>query len=92
MILNTDAIKNVLNHISEKQTFDFENGQMSKIYLTGIVSDLAGSDETKKQETACAIVRCINEGLVYSDYPRNIWTKATITDITFAGFKWLEEH
>lgn len=92
MKLNKDAIKNVLNYISEKQTFDFEDGYMSKIYLTGIVNDLAGDDETKKQETACAIVRCINEGLVYSDYPRNMWFKATITDISFIGFKWLEEH
>lgn len=92
MKLNKDAIKLVINYISEKQTFDFEDGRMSKIYLTNIVNDLANNDENKRQEIACAIVRCINEGLIFSDYPRNVWIKASVIDISFQGFKWLEEN
>lgn len=92
MKLSKESINSVLNYIIEKQSFDFEDGHMSKIYLTSIVNDLAGSDENKKQEVACAIVRCINEGLVFSNYPREIWCKAFVADVSFNGFKWLENN
>lgn len=92
MKLNKDSIKQVINYVIEKQTFDFEDGRMTKIYLTNIVSDLAGNDKDRNQEIACAIVRCINEGLILSDYPRNVWIKASVIDVSFQGFKWLEEN
>lgn len=92
MKLNKDSIKQIIDYIVEKQKFDFDDGRMSKIYLTGIVSDLAGNDENRKQEIACAIVRCINEGLIFTDYPRNVWIKASVIDVSFQGFKWLEDN
>lgn len=92
MKLSNSSIKDVLNYIINTQTFDFDNGTMSTIYLTSIVNDLSNDDENKKQEIACAIVRCINEGFVLSDYPRNVWATAKIFDVTLRGFTWLESN
>lgn len=92
MKLNKIAIKNTLNYVIEKQTFDFDDGKMSTIYLTSIVKDLTGNDESKMQEVACAIVRCINEGLMISNYPRTSWDTAEVIDVTFRGFAWLENN
>jgi len=44
------------------------------------------------EEVACAIVRCVNENLVLSNYPRMPWGSAEITDVTFRGFEWLENN
>lgn len=93
MKLNKDTIKSVINYIIEKQTFDFDKGQMNPIYLTSIVNDLSGTDEDKKQETACAIVRCINEGFIFSNYLHPaVWSSAVVTDVTLRGFVWLENN
>lgn len=93
MKLNKDAIKNVINYIIEKQTFDFDAGKMNPVYLTSIVDDLSNNDENKKQEIACAIVRCINEGFISSNYLHPAtWIVAEVSDITLRGFLWLENN
>lgn len=93
MKLNKDAIKSVINYIIEKQTFNFDDGQMEPIYLTSIVKDLSGNNADRKQEIACAIVRCINEGLIKSNYKHPaIWENATAADVTFHGFMWLKNN
>lgn len=92
MKLNKNAIKDVIHYVIEKQTFDFDAGQMTPIQLTSIVKDLSNNDENKMREIACAIVRCINEGLVISNYPRQPWGSSGIIDVTFRGFLWLENN
>lgn len=92
MILSTEAIKSVLNYIIEKQTFDFDNGKMKPIYLTSIVKDLSNNNDNTMQEIACAIVRCINEELVFTNYPQTPWVTSHVTDISFKGFAWLKEN
>ena len=93
MKLNKNIIKDVINYVIEKQTFDFDTGQMTPILITSIVKDLSNNDENKMEEVACAIVRCINEGLVFSNYLRaSVWATAEIIDITFKGFEWLENN
>ncbi len=92
MKLNKNIIKEVINYIIEKQTFDFDTGQMTPILLTSIVKDLSNNNEGKMEEVACAIVRCINENLVSSNYPRTPWVSSGIIDITFRGFEWIENN
>lgn len=92
MKLNNDSIKEVLNYVIDTQTFDFDNGKMSTIYLTSIVNDLSGGNEDKMQEIACAVVRCINEGFLLSNYPKNVWATAEIFDVSLRGFLWLENN
>lgn len=92
MKLSKDAISSVLNHIIENQKFNFDNGKMQEMSLTGIMKSLSDGSDNKNQEIACAIVRCINEGLVYSNYPRAVWVVASISDITLRGFMWLENN
>jgi hypothetical protein len=93
MKLNNSAIVEVLNYIIENQTFDFSSGEMKTMFLSSIVDKLAANDEDKKQEIACAIIRCINEELIISNYKHNAaWNSAKVTDVTFRGFEWLEAN
>ena len=92
MKLSKDAIRSVLNHIIDNQKFDFNEGAMQKMDLTEIVKSLSDGSDDKDQEIACAIIRCINEGFVYSNYPKAVWVAASISDITLRGFMWLENN
>lgn len=92
MKLSKDAISSVLNYIIEKQTFDFEAGKLTPVYITSIVDDLSNGNETLKQDIACSIIRCINEELISSNYPRMSWISAEIFDVTFKGFEWIENN
>ena len=92
MKLNKNVIKDVINYVIENQTFDLDAGQMTPILLTSNVKDLSNKDQNKMEEVACAIVRCVNENLVLSNYPRMPWGSAEITDVTFRGFEWLENN
>lgn len=92
MKLNKNAIKEVINYVSDNQTFDLEEGRMDSIKLLTIVNDLSGENNDKRQEISCAIYRCIHEGLMSSDYPNIMWGKAVVYDVTFKGFSWLEDN
>lgn len=93
MKLNKEVIKSVINYVIENQKFDFEKGQIEPIYLSTIVDALSNGNEDKMQEVACAIVRCINEGLLISNYSRIVkWSESEIIDVTFRGFRWLEDN
>lgn len=92
MRLSNESIKSVLNYIIDTQTFDFDDGKMSTLYITTIVNELSDDNEYKMQEIACAIVRCINEGFILSNYPRNVWATAKVFDVTLRGFEWLENN
>lgn len=65
---------------------------MQSIKLTTIVRELSDGDDQKEREIACAIVRCINEGLVISNYPHAAWVTSEICDVTFRGFTWFENN
>ena len=92
MKLNKNAIKDVINYIIENQTFDFDDGCMIAIELTTIIKELSNMDENKMQEVACALYRCIQEGLISSNYPDVMWGKSIVFDVTFKGFAWLENN
>lgn len=63
MKLNKDAMKKVLNHIIEKQTFDLDTKSMKTMFINNIIRDLS-SNEDERREITCAIKRCINERLI----------------------------
>lgn len=91
MKLNKEAIKSVIKYLAENQTFDLKHGTMNPIRIVTIIEKLSENDENKKQEIACAIVRCINEGLIISNYKHPVaWNIAEIIDVTFKGFDWVE--
>lgn len=92
MKLNKNTIKSVLNYVIENQTFDFDDGCMSEIELTTIVKELSEMDEDKMQDIACALYRCIQEELIYSNYPNVMWGKAVVFDVSFKGFAWLANN
>lgn len=92
MKLNKNAIKDVINYVIEKQTFDLDAGQMTPIQFTSIVKDLSNKDQNKMEEVSYAIVCCINEGLVLSHYPRQPWGSSGIMYVTFKGFEWIDNN
>lgn len=92
MKLDKDVIKSVLNYVIDNQTFDLEGGKMKDMHLTTIVKNLSNGNEDKMQEISCAIIRCINEGFVYSNYPKTVWSVASISDVSMRGFIWLENN
>ena len=63
-----------------------------KLGYTSIVKDLSNGDEDKMNEVACSIYRCLQEQLVYSNYPNVMWGRAVIYDVSFKGFSWLENN
>lgn len=92
MKLNKEAIKDVINYVIDNQVFDLDEGCMDSIELLTIVNDLSGDTDNMRKEISTAIYRCIQEGLLYSNYPNIMWGKAVIYDVTFRGFSWLENN
>lgn len=92
MKLNKNIIKDVINYVIDNQIFDLDNGCMNTIELTTIVKVLSNMNEAKMQEVSCAIYRCIQGGLISSNYPNVMWGKAVVFDVTFKGFTWLENN
>lgn len=92
MKLDKNAIKDVINYVIETQIFNFDDGCMDSIELTTIIKELSNMDENKMQKIACALYRCIQEGLLSSNYPNVMWGKAVVYDVTFRGFSWLENN
>ncbi|KAI4445144.1 hypothetical protein C823_007651 [Eubacterium plexicaudatum ASF492] len=92
MKLNKNAIKYVINYVIDNQVFDLDEGCMNSIELLTIVNDLSGDTDNKRKEISTAIYRCIQEGLLNSNYPNIMWGRAVIYDVTFRGFLWLENN
>ena len=92
MKLSKNAIKDVINYVIENQAFNLDEGCMDSIELLTIVNDLSGEDDNKRQEISTALYRCIQEGLLHSNYPDTMWGKAVVYDVTFKGFSWLENN